>query len=124
MHARFSYLQQGLAVILAFVGVKMMIAEWYHIPTWLSLAVIAIVLAVSIVHLAAGRPQRGTSEALGASTAFEPDAGRRVAAPSPSSVRRRDVRSRLARDGDRRRGHRTAAVDGVDRRRRSSSTSR
>ena len=27
MHARFSYLQQGLAVILAFVGVKMIIAE-------------------------------------------------------------------------------------------------
>ena len=37
MHARFSYLQQGLAVILAFVGVKMIISEWYHIPTWVSL---------------------------------------------------------------------------------------
>ena len=35
MHARFAYLQQGLAIILAFVGVKMLIAEWYHIPTWL-----------------------------------------------------------------------------------------
>ena len=34
LHARFRYLQQGLAVILAFVGVKMIIAEWYHIPTW------------------------------------------------------------------------------------------
>ncbi len=33
VHARFSYLQQGLAIILAFVGVKMIIAEWYHIPT-------------------------------------------------------------------------------------------
>ena len=31
LHGRFSYLQQGLAVILAFVGVKMIIAEWYHI---------------------------------------------------------------------------------------------
>ena len=45
---KFSYLQQGLAVILAFVGVKMIIAEWYHIPTWASLGVIAVVLAVSI----------------------------------------------------------------------------
>jgi tellurite resistance protein TerC len=45
---KFSLLQQGLAVILAFVGVKMLIAEWYHIPTWASLAVIAVVLAVSI----------------------------------------------------------------------------
>jgi tellurite resistance protein TerC len=49
MHSRFTYLQQGLAVILAFVGVKMIIAEWYHIPTWLSLLVIAFVLTVAIV---------------------------------------------------------------------------
>jgi tellurite resistance protein TerC len=46
---RFTYLQQGLAVILAFVGIKMIIAEWYHIPTWASLGVIAVVLTVSIV---------------------------------------------------------------------------
>jgi tellurite resistance protein TerC len=45
---KFSLLQQGLAVILAFVGVKMLIAEWYHIPTWASLGVIAVVLGVSI----------------------------------------------------------------------------
>ena len=37
-----------LAIILAFVGIKMIIADWYHIPTWLSLLVIALVLAVSI----------------------------------------------------------------------------
>jgi tellurite resistance protein TerC len=48
MHARFAYLQEGLAIILAFVGVKMLIAEWYHIPTWLSLMVIAIVLTAAI----------------------------------------------------------------------------
>jgi tellurite resistance protein TerC len=49
LHSRFLYLQTGLAVILAFVGVKMLIAEWYHIPTAVSLAVIAVVLAVSII---------------------------------------------------------------------------
>ncbi len=48
MHARFSYLQQGLAIILAFVGIKMIINGWYHIPTWLSLMVIALVLAASV----------------------------------------------------------------------------
>ena len=48
LREKFSLLQQGLAVILAFVGVKMIIAEWYHIPTWVSLGVIAVVLAVSI----------------------------------------------------------------------------
>lgn len=47
-HARFSYLKEGLAIILAFVGVKMLLHEWYHIPTWLSLVVIAIVLLVAI----------------------------------------------------------------------------
>jgi tellurite resistance protein TerC len=45
---RFRYLQQGLAVILAFVGLKMIIAEWYHIDTFVSLGVIALVLTVSI----------------------------------------------------------------------------
>ena len=66
LHGRFRYLQQGLAVILAFVGVKMIIAEWYHIPTWLSLVVIAVVLTVAIALLDRRLP--GPSEA---------DAGRR-----------------------------------------------
>ncbi len=48
MHARFSYLQQGLAIILAFVGVKMIISRWYHIPTAVSLLVIVIVLVASV----------------------------------------------------------------------------
>jgi tellurite resistance protein TerC len=48
LHARFSYLQQGLAIILGFVGIKMIASHWVHIPTGVSLAVIALVLAVSI----------------------------------------------------------------------------
>ena len=48
MKDRFAYLQEGLAIILAFVGVKMLVHNWYHIPTWLSLTVIAIVLISSI----------------------------------------------------------------------------
>ena len=35
-------------MILAFVGVKMLIAEWVHIPTWVSLVVIAVVLIAAI----------------------------------------------------------------------------
>ncbi|MET0884317.1 MAG: TerC family protein [Acidimicrobiales bacterium] len=46
---RFEYLRHGLAVILAFVGVKMLIAEWVYIPVGVSLAVIATVLVVSVV---------------------------------------------------------------------------
>ncbi|MEO7369329.1 MAG: TerC family protein [Ilumatobacteraceae bacterium] len=48
MHARFSYLQQGLAIILAFVGVKMIISRWYHIDTAVSLLVIVLVLMISV----------------------------------------------------------------------------
>lgn len=46
---RFEYLRQGLAVILAYVGVKMIISPRIHIPTWISLLVIAVVLTVAIV---------------------------------------------------------------------------
>jgi len=46
---RFHYLQLGLAVILAFVGTKMILAKWFHLPTYISLSVIALVLAVAIV---------------------------------------------------------------------------
>ena len=46
---RFHRLKTGLAVVLAFVGVKMCIAKWVHIPTLYSLLVIAAVLAGSVV---------------------------------------------------------------------------
>lgn len=49
MAGRFRYLNIGLGVILAFVGIKMLIAELYHFPTYISLAVIAVVLTVAIV---------------------------------------------------------------------------
>jgi tellurite resistance protein TerC len=46
---RFHRLKTGLAVVLAFVGVKMCIAEWIKIPVQYSLLVIAAVLAGSVV---------------------------------------------------------------------------
>jgi tellurite resistance protein TerC len=49
MHARFQFLQHGLALILAFVGVKMIASHWVHVATWISLLVIALVLSVSVV---------------------------------------------------------------------------
>ena len=45
---RFVYLKTGLAVILAFVGTKMLIVEFYHVPVWASLAVIGGVLSLAI----------------------------------------------------------------------------
>ncbi len=48
MAGRFRYLNIGLGVILGFVGMKMMAVEFVHLPTWLSLGVITIVLTVTI----------------------------------------------------------------------------
>ena len=48
MMSRFHYLDLGLAVILVFVGIKMVSSGWIKIPNWASLAVIASVLAISI----------------------------------------------------------------------------
>ncbi len=49
MHSRFAYLQQGLALILAFVGVKMIIRHLFEISGPVSLIVITVVLLVSVV---------------------------------------------------------------------------
>lgn len=46
---KFHYLKHALAVILTYVGVKMVLADIYPIPTFLSLAFIAAVLAIAVV---------------------------------------------------------------------------
>ena len=45
----FAYLKYGVALILAFVGVKMLIMHWVHISTAASLSVVVGVLALSIL---------------------------------------------------------------------------
>lgn len=46
---RFHYLSHGLGGILMFVGVKMMLVRWYHLDTYLSLAIILMMLVAAIV---------------------------------------------------------------------------
>jgi tellurite resistance protein TerC len=46
---KFHYLQVGLGLVLAFVGVKMLLADVYKVPIGISLGVIAALLAGSIV---------------------------------------------------------------------------
>jgi tellurite resistance protein TerC len=46
---RFIYLRTGLAFVLAFVGIKMIIADYLPIPRSLSLGIIVLILAVTIV---------------------------------------------------------------------------
>lgn len=45
---RFIYLKTGLAIILGFVGMKMIVADYFPLPNGLSLLVIVLVLAVTI----------------------------------------------------------------------------
>ncbi|HVU02031.1 MAG TPA: TerC family protein [Polyangiaceae bacterium] len=46
---RFVYLKTGLAVILAFVGGKMIVHPWFHVSIVLSLAFIAATLAITVL---------------------------------------------------------------------------
>ncbi len=49
MMGRFHYLGTGLALILLFIGTKMVTSTFFHMPTWASLAVIVSVLTGAIV---------------------------------------------------------------------------
>jgi len=61
---RFVYLQTGLALILSYIGVKMLLIDLVHIPTGLSLAVVIGILAVSIAaSLLFGKPNEAMRQA-------------------------------------------------------------
>ena len=49
MMGRFRYLNVGLAVVLAFVGVKMVLSDVYKIPVYASLAVIVVTLTAAVL---------------------------------------------------------------------------
>ena len=53
---RFRYLKIGLAIVLLFIGTKMVLADFYEIPIVLSLAIVLGILAASI--LASWAPRR------------------------------------------------------------------
>jgi len=46
---RFHYLSHALGGILIFVGIKMVLANWYHVDTYVSLAVIGVILLAAVV---------------------------------------------------------------------------
>ncbi|MDZ7732004.1 MAG: TerC family protein [Acidimicrobiia bacterium] len=67
---RLVYLNKGLGVILGFVGIKMLLVEVVHLPIWLSLAFIAVVLTITVVASLRAAPRRppGTPAAAATST--------------------------------------------------------
>ncbi|WP_275415166.1 TerC family protein [Snodgrassella communis] len=46
---KFIYLKYGLAVVLTFIGGKMLVAKWWHIPSFASLAVVFSALLIAIL---------------------------------------------------------------------------
>ena len=49
MMGKFRYLNVGLALVLAFVGLKMLTEEWVHVPIPVSLGVVFVLIAGSII---------------------------------------------------------------------------
>lgn len=47
---KFDYLQQGIATVLLFIGLKMLVEKWFHTPLWLSLMVIVVCIGGSILY--------------------------------------------------------------------------
>ena len=57
--SRLRYLQHGLVGVLAIIGIKMVLAVVVPIPTWLSLALVAVTLGVAIVASLAATTKQG-----------------------------------------------------------------
>ena len=49
---RLHYLGHGLGLVLIFVGAKMAVSHWWHIPTAISLGVIVVLLTVAVIAVA------------------------------------------------------------------------
>jgi tellurite resistance protein TerC len=59
---RFEYLKYGLAALLAFAGLKMLLSDVIHLDVWVSLGVIAAILVVSVVVSLLATRDRETPE--------------------------------------------------------------
>lgn len=55
----FRFLKYGLAIVLIFIGVKMLLLEWVKIPTTWALGVVAGIIALSIIISLIFRPKPG-----------------------------------------------------------------
>lgn len=67
---RFVYLKYGLAVVLVFIGVKMLLHDVYKIPTFISLGVITVLIGGSIL-ISLLRPPREVPQVPGREQGFD-----------------------------------------------------
>lgn len=62
MLERFHYLKPGLIALLLFIGTKMIISDFYHIPTVISLIIVFVILATVIVASLLRKPKTRKQE--------------------------------------------------------------
>ena len=48
--SKFDFLQQGIAIVLVFIGIKMLVVHWVQITVWISLLVIVFCISGSILY--------------------------------------------------------------------------
>jgi tellurite resistance protein TerC len=62
----FRYLDYGLSAVLCFVGIKMVVSDFYHVPTAISLGTVAGILSVTMLvsYLAARRELGSKSDSV------------------------------------------------------------
>ena len=58
----FRFLKYGLSIVLVFIGVKMLIVKWVHIPTTIALGVVAAIILSSIVLSVIFRPRKANAD--------------------------------------------------------------
>jgi tellurite resistance protein TerC len=59
---RIAYLKYGLALVLVFIGAKMIGEPWIHVPVDISLSVVVGILAIAVVASLLGKPHKGLVE--------------------------------------------------------------
>ena len=59
---RFVYLRTGLAFVLGFVGLKMIVAKYFSVPTLISLGIIVLILAITVVISVRVTKNRGDAD--------------------------------------------------------------
>jgi tellurite resistance protein TerC len=104
---RFHLLAHGLALVLVLIGAKMLVADVWHVPTFASLAVVATIIAGSMLLsvLLPPRPRDARSRdrlgelVLGALSSEVPAPATPAGTPDPLAVLKRefpDLRARIA----------------------------
>lgn len=61
--ARLKYLHYGLGAVLAFAAVKLLTTDLWHVPSWLSISIIVVLLGAAVIaSVVHDRRRRGTAD--------------------------------------------------------------